>query len=146
MEKRGIKTLFIMRNLISYFALVIVLFFASCTKEALVIPQNGQIEQIETRSQTITLQISEISSSDDGVEYTINFSSNYDFSDAVLESTQYLNFTDENENTSTLSFQLEQSTAATEGLTVVYLIGSNDLAGLELTGMQEIIIEDDIIN
>ncbi len=134
-----------MNNLMSIIALTTLLFFASCTKEALHTPETNTIGAIAERSTTIQLPVARVSSSEESGEYTVDFTGSYDFTDSVLEPTQYLNFDDGNGNISTLTFSVISFTGSNGALNAVFAIGSNDLTGLSLTEMQEIVIEDQII-
>jgi len=119
------------------------LFFASCSKETIEIPTQPTIEgTVGERSTTVEIEVSEVSSSDNGTELFADFSANFDFTEAVLEPVQYFNFVDGSGNTSTLSFDVNSFAGSNGSLNVELAIGSNNLNGLSLTAIQDIIIED----
>lgn len=138
-----------MRNLISFFAFPIVigtiLFFASCTKDALTIPETNAGGTIAERSTTIQLPVERVGSVEASGEYIVDFASSDDFTNVILEPTQYLKYEDASGNISTLTFSVNSFTGSIGALNAVFAIGSNDLSGLTLTEVQEIIIEDNII-
>lgn len=122
------------------FALI---FLASCSKETIELPTQTTIEgTVGERSTTVEIEVNEISSSDNGTEMFADFTTNFDFSETVLEPTQYLNFVDGNGNTSTLAFNVNTYTGSNDRLDVKFAIGSNSINGLTLSEIQEIIIED----
>lgn len=134
-----------MNNLMSFIALTTLLFFASCTKEALQTPEPNTIDQVAERSTTIELPVARVSSSEESGEYIVDFTSDYDFTEEVLEPTQYLDFTDANGNLSTLTFEVNSFSGSNGSLNAVFAIGANSLTGLSLAEVQEIIIDDVII-
>ena len=131
-----------MFNKISFFLLVSVLFFASCTKEAIDLTENQIETTVGERSTTIEITVGKVSATEDSGELTVDFTGDFDFTDEVLEVTQYLNFEDASGNPSTLTFQVNSFTGSNGALQAVFAIGGNNLAGLSLTEVQEIIIED----
>ena len=137
-----------MLNQISFFVIIIIgiIFFASCSKDSIAIGLELPSNQIEMtvgeRSTSVEIFVQEVSSSEVGGQLTVNFSANYDFTEAILESTQHLNFVDPNNNLSTLTFQVDSFTGLNGDLQVVFAVGTNNLAGLNMTGAQEVIIED----
>lgn len=160
-----------MKNLLSIFVFAVLVLSTSCSKETLVVPQIDSLEFVEeqldgktitgdasvepqtletqeTTSASVTLQIQvdEVSSSQVSGELLVDFSSNYDFTETVLEDTQYLDFEDANGNVSTLTFTVNSYTGDVNSLDVAFAIGSNDLTGLELLSRQDIIIHDEIMN
>lgn len=133
-----------MFNRISFFAIVIITitFFASCSKEAIDLPSNQIETTVGERSTTLEMEVARVSAVEDSGLLTVDFTSAYDFTDAVLEPTQYLNFENTSGNASTLTFITDSFTGANGSLQAVFTVGGNDLAGLDLTVGQEIIIED----
>ena len=127
---------------IVFLLLVSTLFFASCTKESITLPTEEIEATIKERSTTVEIEVSEISSSDNGTELFLDFSANFDFSEAIVEPIQYLTFSDGAGNTSTLSFSVNSYTGNNGSLQIEFTIGSNNLAGLDLTSIQNVIIDD----
>ena len=131
-----------MKNSISFFAILVTLLFASCTKETIHIPETNDLGVITERSIVIEIEVTEITNSRVGDELLIDFQGAFDFSEAVLEPTQHLKFEDVNGNESTLTFQVNSFAGSNGTLDVNFAVGSNNLIGLDLVGVQEIIIED----
>ena len=138
-----LKSFFIMRNIFVFSFFAILFLVTSCTKEPILIPETNDLGVVAERSITIEIEVTEITNSRIGGELLIDFQAAYDFSEAVLEPTQYLNFVDGSGNQSTLSFQVNSFTGSNGALDVNFAVGANNLNGLELLGLQEIIIEDD---
>lgn len=132
-----------MKNLSLILFVFFILFLASCSKEEVILQSELTEESaVFERSTTIEIEVSKVTYNVDGGEMDIHFSASYDFSEAVLESMQYLKFQDASGNLSTLVFQTQHYTGANGTLDVTLLVGSNNLAGLTLTSAQEVIIED----
>ncbi len=160
-----------MKNLFSVFVFALIVLSTSCTKESLIIPQNEVFQNIETHDDfsvfktrtissgetieteeplaaaiTLQIQVEEVTSSQTSGELLVDFTSNHDFSEDVLEDIQYLDFEDGNGNVSTLTFSVNSYTGGIGTLDVAFAIGSNNLSGLTLKTEQEIIINEEIIN
>lgn len=151
-----------MKNLMSFFALTTLLFFASCSKEALIQPETAAAIEIETVNSMVQksdtsmplespshardngINVTVSSQSSDGVELIVNFASSHNFTDSNLESTQNIDFTNGNGNTITLTFGVNSYSGGNGTLTVNFTIGGNDLTGLEMKTAQ-IVIEDTLI-
>ena len=151
-----------MKNLIAFFALSTLLFFASCSKEALIQPEtedvSADIEMVKEMvadSKTQALMIISSSAKGDGKEVTvisnnstfttldISFTSSYDFTGSTLASTQTIDFTDGSGNTVSLTFGVNSYSGGNGTLDVSLALGGNDLTGLGMKSAQ--IIVDDII-
>lgn len=124
---------------------ILVLCFASCTKEVLVDSAISINTSIEQRSSTIELPVSKVTYSVVSGEMLVNFQASVDFSQAVLENTQYLKFLDSSGNESTLTFQTSAYTGDVGLLETTFEVGANSLTGLTLMEIQEIVIEDETI-
>lgn len=129
-----------MRYKISFLLLVFVFILASCTKET---PNITRSNIVSERSTILQLEVAKVSAVEDSGLLSVDFTTVHDFTDAVLEPTQYLNFEDASGNPSTLIFQVYSFTCSNGALQAVFTVGGNDLAGLSLREAQEIIIEDD---
>ena len=153
--------LLIMKNSILFFALTTLLFFASCTKEsilqpeqlaatdtetmALIAPTSETEEETKTASANgSSVDVSKITSSISGNQLTANFSSAYDFTGEDLEAVQTLNFTDGTGKQYKLNFGVVSYSGSDGSLQVVFSIEGNDLNGLGMDVAQGIVIEDDL--
>ena len=134
-----------MKNYFVFSLFTILFLVTSCSKEPILIPETNDLGVITERSIVIEIEVTEITNSRVGDELLIDFQGAFDFSEAVLEPTQHLKFEDVNGNESTLTFQVNSFTGGNGSLNTAFAIGSNNLIGLELVGLQEIIIEEDII-
>lgn len=152
-----------MKNLLNLIALTTLLFFASCSKEAILEPQTLNVEKTETAAEafsetknttpTITvndaviqINVEKITATATAGEYFVGFSSTHDFSNEILEANQDLDFTDQNGNETTLSFTVNSSNGGAGWLEVTFSIGGNDLSGLDLKSQQKIVTEDIVID
>ena len=134
-----------MRNLISFFILSTVFFLTSCSQEAVLNPAIDRLDTIAERSTTLELEVTQVEYEIDNGIISVAFSATYDFTEAILEPTQYLTFDDGSGNISTLTFSVN-TTAGTNGtLDADFQVDGNNLAGLHLVEIQEIIIEDLIV-
>ncbi|MEM1319167.1 MAG: hypothetical protein AAGG75_02860 [Bacteroidota bacterium] len=79
-------------------------------------------------------------------EYTVQYTSDFDFDEVQLDSTQYLEYTDTEGDIHELSFKVDHSSYSTDTLEVVYMLEGQNLSGLQLETVQNIIIEDILIN
>lgn len=132
-----------MKYLSLAFFVILILFLSSCSQEELVLQSKLTDTSVVTeRSTTIEIEVSKVTYDVDGGEMDIHFSASFDFSEAVLESTQYLKFQDTSGSFSTLVFQTKDFAGVNGALDVTLLVGANNLTGLTLTNAQEIIIED----
>ena len=152
-----------MKNLFSLITLSTLLFFASCSKEAIVKPQISDTTDIQmvgkiTDDTTINGPIVNTSNADGSginviisshfsipTELNIYFTSSHNFTDGVIEPTQTLEFVDGNGNTVTLTFGVNSYTGGNGTLAVSLAIGGNDLTGLGVKASQ-VIVEDVIMN
>lgn len=149
-----------MKNLISFLSILAVLFFTSCTKEE--VPQNGRtIESVGAfwstidvlkaegeaaeRSTVLQIAVSNVFVQANSGVLETTFSSNYDLTGIELEPIQYLDFEDANGNTVLLTFEVVSHVAGNGVLEADFSIGSNNLSGLTLKEVQDIIIIDDFI-
>jgi len=132
-----------------YFAIAFfifsILFFASCSKEEVKVNSSFINGTIGERSTVIEIEVSKVSYTIDAGEMEVHFSASHDFSEVVVESTQHLKFEDAGGSQSTLTFQTQSFNGSNGNLDITFLVGSNNLSGLDLTNVQEIIIEDEII-
>ena len=149
-----------MKNLISFFAIVSLFFFASCSKDATLeyqteVPVSTTTEVLastiafpnpieESAGRSNEVAVTTISAFQTSSELSTNFSSSHDFSDSILENIQTLEFTDAGGNTVTMSFSVNSFSGQNGLLQVSFAKGSNDLTGLELKDNQ-VIIEDVIM-
>ncbi|MFK7773526.1 MAG: hypothetical protein AB8F94_15355 [Saprospiraceae bacterium] len=152
-----------MKNLMSFFVLTTLLFFASCSKDALIQPETAAAADVETvnsmvqksdtpmslgtpsHSRNNGINVTVSSQSSDGVDLMIDFTSAHDFTDRDLASTQTIDFTDGNGNTVSLTFGVNSYSGGNGTLDVNLAIGGNDLTGLGMKTAQ-IIVEDDVMN
>ena len=159
-----------MKNLLSIFVFAVI-FLTSCSKESLIVPTTEDIQTFEEETSwtdveddsfgdvqamvvpdmpaasiTLQIQVARISEAQTSGEYTVDFSANYDFTDVVLENTQYLDFTDANGDPTTLTFNVNDFEGGVDNLSVTFAMGGNNLSGLTLATMQEIIIDDIVMN
>lgn len=148
----------------SLFALTTLLFFASCSKEAIIQPETAAVTDVETvnslvqkseinmpfettsHSQGNAINVNVASNSSDGVDLVINFTSSHDFTDSNLETTQTIDFTNSKGDPVTLTFGVNSYSGGNGTLNVNLAIGGNDLTGLGITTTQGIVIDDEIIN
>lgn len=79
-------------------------------------------------------------------ELKVDYSGEFDFTGAVLESTQQLDFLNAQGNPVTLYFTVNDYTENNTDLEVIFALGSRDLTGWELKEAQQIVIEDVIVN
>lgn len=159
-----------MKNVFALLAFSILLLCVSCSKESISLPEPDSIQALQEQnaassvkddvpplaemttneppvlaSVTIQLPVVEMNSSEVAGELLVEFSGSYDFRGVVLEDTQYLVFEDANNQESTLTFQVNSYSGGNGTLDATFSIGGNDLTGLDLTGLQSIIIEEGTI-
>ena len=134
-----------MKNYFVFSLFTILFLVTSCSKEPILIPETNDLGVITERSIVIEIEVTEITNSRVGDEFLIDFQGAFDFSEAVLEPTQHLKFEDVNGNESTLTFQVNSFAGSNGTLDVNFAVGSNNLIGLDLVGVQEIIIEEEDI-
>ena len=146
-----------MKNLFGLITLSTFLFFASCSKEALIEPQNAVSTNIEMISQiaddsNIKTPV-ETTTNVNGIDVTvgfhfstptvlnIDFTSSHDFTGSNIETTQTIDFLDGKGDTVSLTFGVNSYTGSNGILDVSLAIGGNDLSGLGIKTSQ-IVIED----
>lgn len=149
-----------MKNLISFLSLAACLFFVSCAKEE--VPQPTRTAQsigavwstidvpmaegeAAERSTVLQIAVSNVFVQANSGVLETTFSSNYDLTGIELEPIQYLHFQDSNENTVILTFEVNSYLAGNGSLEADFAIGGNNLAGLTLKEVQDIIIVDELI-
>lgn len=153
-----------MKNLFSLIVLTSFIFLTSCTKEELFDTSTNPIEAAEPTSKAMVAQaaklsnptaesrsgsnpvpVTKISSAVEGSTLAVVFSTAHNFTDANIEATQNLDFTDANGNTVSLTFSVSSYSGSDGAITVSYAIGGNNLGGLDL-GDTQIVIEDIMVD
>jgi len=155
-----------MKNLFSFFAFSVILFFASCTKEAILEPQVDNTTQEELlpfpttenskafnssddgagiRSTTLQINVNKVSVQQASGELLLILSCNYNLTGVTLENSQSLVFEDASGNESTLSFTVNNALGSNGQLNTNFALDGNDLTGLSLKVGQDIVIIDDLI-
>lgn len=147
----------------SFFALTTILFFASCSKEAIIQPETIAQTDVELANSLLQktnefmslentphsnangINVTVTSQSTEGVGLTVDFTSSHDFTDSNLEATQNIDFTDGSGNTVTLTFGVNSYSGGNGTLQVNFAMGGNDLTGLGIKTTQ-IIVEDGVMN
>jgi len=137
-----------MKNITSLFAFVAILFFASCTKEAILEPQSDTAQQEEgllpfpsatntnpiygagTRSTTLQIDVAKVSVQQASGELVLVLSCSYNLTGVTLENSQTLRFEDTSGNESVLTFSVNTAIGSNGQLNTNFAIGGNDLTGL----------------
>ena len=130
-------------TLFSFLFIISILFLTSCSKEN-ISPSSNFIDgtTINDRSTIVEIEVAKVTYQVDNGIMDIHFTASFDFTEAVLEPTQYFKFEDASGNLSTLTFQTESFDGSNGVLDATFLVGSNNLTGLTLTEAQDVIIED----
>lgn len=115
---------------------------SSCSKETIDINLETPERVVSNRNTTLEIEVSEFSHTTDNGNLSVSFNSNFDFSEAVVEPSQVLKFSDGSGNVSALNFDVTSFDGSNGSLSMQFAIGGNNLSGLALLDVQEIIIED----
>ena len=152
---------FIMKNLMSFFAIVSILLLTSCTKDNMllepIVDQTTETDEqaymqdasstmpmAQARGGSNEIAVTTSSSFQTPTELNISFTSSHDFTSTVIESTQEIDFEDGKGDTVTISFSVNSYSGGNGTLDVTLALGGNDLTGLTIKDAQ-IVIEDEII-
>lgn len=159
----------IMRYLILLFFGATAIFFQSCSSEALLLPEQvpnpkliSNLDQSNNHSKissmdssfdafkrgdiTIQLRINTIVIDTVKDELTVDFVGLPNLLNSIPGSIQNLVFIDTNNAEVILSFQVSGFNISYTNFEVTYSIAGHDLTGLDLGGMQAIVIQDELIN
>ena len=142
----------------SIFIAAILLVFTACTKEEIIIEtetntslqarsiMEDQVNDVSNSNGTVEITVTKISSQETSSELQVDFSSNDDLTSVVLEGIQQLIFADANGDQVALTFDVNDFTGGNASLQVNFALDRNDLTGLTLESLQDIVIEDVIVN
>ena len=135
-----------MKNFKCLFLASILLIFSSCYQDNWLLPDANDLIQVNESNPTLQIQVDKQSDSQIGGELHVDFTADHDFTDNVVVGTQTLDFQDALQNAVSLTFSVNSYIGSNDAVSVTYAIGSHDLTGLILIGIQQIIIEDSTVN